>query len=120
MTDIMTKTSFFLPKSMIRKIKNLSNARHESMASSMRYIMEKGLERNTTESLIKEASEEMIKSDNDTNKKLKYLLFKSIVRLDSIAQKLMDDKQHNRDINDHNNLIQGHEKEFCEQIGLKP
>ena len=104
---------------MLKEIKILSVSRHESAASTMRYIMEKGLNRDSTENLIIKATKEIVSSGDDTDKKLKYLLFKSIIRLDSIAQKMMDKDQFNRDINDHKILVKNHEKDFCEKVGIE-
>ena len=53
MHDKMMQTSFFLPKSMLKKIKKLSKKRHESMASSMRYLMEKGIDKTRIEDSVK-------------------------------------------------------------------
>ncbi len=111
MTDKMTKTSFFLPKPMIRKIKNLSKIRHESMASTIRYIVEKGLDINRFDEIIKHTKSE--------DKLTKFRLFKLMIRIESIAKKLMDKSANEMDIKEYNKFVEMHEKGFCKEFDIK-
>ncbi len=112
MTDKMAKTSFFLPKPMIRKIKNLSKIRHESMASTIRYIMEKGLDKNHFDEIAKYSKSE--------DERTKFRLFKLMIRIESIAKKLMDNSAQGMDIKEYNAFVEMHEKGFRKEFGIKP
>ena len=111
MTDKMMRKSFFLPESVLRKVRKLAAGRHESMAASMRYTIEKGLDKIGIDDIIKAYKEE--------NKMTKFRLFKLQIRIDSIAKKLMDKNAHKMDIDKHNSLIKIHENKFCKKFEIK-
>jgi len=111
MGDKMTRTSFFLSESVLKKVKKLAHSRHEPMAASMRYLIEKGLD----ESCL----EEMIEHTKSEDKLTKFRLFKLMIRIESIAKKLMDKSAHDMDIKEYSSFVEMHEKGFCEEFEMK-
>ncbi len=111
MGDKMTRTSFFLSESILKKVKKLAHSRHETMAASIRYLVEKGLDKNRFDEIT-----EYSKSEDE---RTKFRLFKLMIRIESIAKKLMDKSANEMDIKKYNEFVEIHEEGFCKEFDIK-
>ena len=60
-----------------------------------------------------------MKHTQEEDERTKFRLFKLMIRLDSIAKKLMDNSEHEMDIDEHIKFIEMNEKGFCNELERK-